>query len=211
MEDKCLCISSKVSECVSAFYKFCYCPNFAIFPQKTLGLRHVWGHDGTLTFPELWWSKKEATHQDSAAPSSCQQVRRAMYATWRQSKPKNHPSDSSYGKRWTGNVQHLSSPTAGTGVEVSLTVSLQERLLLPHLVFTSRALKDISWPPTEQSALRPLPRSRPREAQVQVSQPLMWLHRHSKGAKAPADSSGWKNTVASYTEVLKDTDSMNVN
>lgn len=44
---------SEVSERVSAFCKFCYCPDFATFLQKTLGLRQARRDDGTLTFPEV--------------------------------------------------------------------------------------------------------------------------------------------------------------
>lgn len=68
------------------------------------------------------------------------------------------------------------------GVEVSLTASLHERLLMSHLVFTSRPLKDSSQPPTEQLAQRPPDLRISGEAQVWVSQPVMWLHLH-KGCR----------------------------
>lgn len=201
---------SEVSECLSAFCKFCYCPDCATFPQKTLGLRQAWRDDGTLTFPEVnsRLRTRTALLQAAASRSKGQYILPGDRVNW-----KKHPSDGSYRKTRTRCLTPLLSHSRKGGVEVSDSLPAGEaspaapcfyqQSSKGSLIATHRAIG--SAPTSSEQNWGS------QEAQAQVSQPMTWLNRHSKGAKAPANSSGWKNAVVSYAELLKYTDSVNVN
>lgn len=93
--------------------------------------------------------------------------------------------------QWMPNVY---SPTEGRAVTFSDSLStgqvspatscFHQQISEGHLAPTHRATGSVPI------SLEPIWRF--QEGQVQVSQPMMWLHRHSKGVKTPVNSSSCK-------------------
>lgn len=143
--------------------------------QLSLGPRHAWRDNGTLTFWEVKTRLclRTGLLQAAASRSEGQYTLLGVRINW-----ETTPSDRQLQKEKDKEFWTLLHSQGRMGVEISLTASLHERLLLPHLVFTSRPLKDSSQPPRKQLAQCPPAPSIPGEAQVWVSQPVMWLHWH---------------------------------
>lgn len=168
--------------------------------QLSLGLRHARRDNRTLTFCEV---KTRLQHQDRAAASSCQQIRRAIYTTWGQGKLRNHPSE--------GNYKKNTPPFPGQDGSRNLWQPPCMKDFFCPILFFYQQTSEGQLTATQRATGSVPTCSKHIWGSPSVGVSTCDVAALTQGVQAHANSYDWKNPLASYTELLKGTDVMNVN